>query len=141
MASSFSNHDRRIEVSIPGHGSYAEYGVDTRAPHATPGLLAKLRAKSGGVSTGNSFDFPELDKQRMEAAGAACKDMEVAGIAWAASLTGTPLVAIKVVTDLIDVDKPGLEQFLANLATAAASLQEAIPAALEHVMGRAVDDL
>ena len=42
-------------------------------------------------------------------------------------------MGIKVVTDLVDGDKPSFEEFMANLGSAAEALQGAIPKALEAV--------
>ena len=50
-----------------------------------------------------------------------------------------PLVAIKVVTDIVDGDKPSHEEFLENLATAAQSLQKTVPAALDFIAGKPLD--
>jgi len=52
--------------------------------------------------------------------------MEAAAIADTAALFGTPFIAIKVVTDIVDGDMPTQDEFLANFAAAAASLQEAV---------------
>ena len=45
------------------------------------------------------------------------------GLLQAAALHGTPLLALKSVTDIVDGDRPAQEEFLENLATAARALQ------------------
>ena len=72
---------------------------------------------------------------------ASVKDMEAAAVAWVAEITDTPMFAIKVVTDIVDGDRPTEEEFLDNLQRAAYSLQEAIPKALEFVVGKKVTEL
>ena len=67
--------------------------------------------------------------------------MEAAAIAWAAELTGTPLVGIKVVTDIVDGEHPTQDEFLANLQTASTSLQAVLPKVLDFVLGKPLSDL
>ena len=45
----------------------------------------------------------------------------------AAALHGTPLLALKAVTDIVDGDRPAQEEFLENLVTAARALQACAP--------------
>lgn len=54
---------------------------------------------------------------------ASVKEMEGAGIAWAAHLFGTPLFALKSITDIVDGDRPPQEEFLENLQKAAIALK------------------
>ena len=82
-----------------------------------------MHAQAGVVSSGNSLDYCEKDMDQMLASGAAIKEMEAGGIAWAAALHGVPLVALKAVTDIVDSDRPAQEEFLENLAAAAKALQ------------------
>eukprot|EP00975_Prorocentrum_lima_P042556 8940245-Prorocentrum_lima.AAC.1 len=51
--------------------------------------------------------------------------MEGAAIAMVAKMLGVPMIALKVVTDIVDTPHPTEDEFLANLASAAASLQKA----------------
>ena len=75
------------------------------------------------------------------ASGPVCKDMEAASLAHAAELTGTPLVAIKVVTDIVDGEHPTQDEFLANLKSASAALQGVLPKVLDFVVGKTVGEL
>lgn len=79
--------------------------------------------QAGVVSTGNSLDYCQQDWDQMHASEAAVKEMEAAGIAWAAALHGMPLLALKAITDIVDGDRPAQEEFLENLAAAAKALQ------------------
>ena len=69
---------------------------------------------------------------------ASVKDMEAAAIAWAADLSNTPFIALKIVTDIVDGDRPTEEEFFENLATAAASLQIMVPKVIEFVVGKSL---
>eukprot|EP00927_Polykrikos_kofoidii_P019878 TRINITY_DN1931_c0_g1_i1.p1 TRINITY_DN1931_c0_g1~~TRINITY_DN1931_c0_g1_i1.p1 ORF type:complete len:276 (+),score=48.45 TRINITY_DN1931_c0_g1_i1:121-828(+) len=130
VVSSFAHHDRRI--AIPG---YSEWVKGTRVATPSPQLTLALGANSGACSTGNSLDCPELDKAAIDASGACVKDMEGAAVAWAASLFSVPLIGIKVVTDLVDGDKPTSDEFMANLGKASQSLQRALIATIDFVAG------
>jgi 5'-methylthioadenosine nucleosidase len=59
----------------------------------------------------------------MHANEAAVKEMEAAGISWVAHLHGTPFLAVKSITDIVDGDRPPQEEFLENLHAAAQALQ------------------
>ena len=67
--------------------------------------------------------------------------MEAASIAWTAQLSGTPYLGLKVITDIVDGDRPSHEEFLENLGTAAAALQTFIPQVLDFVIGKKFDQL
>ena len=132
----FQHHDRR--VPIPGYDAMC---VGLRAAHPTPKLVAALGVKAGPCTTGNSLDCSPTDSEVIEKSGAVCKDMEAAAIAWAAELTGTPLLGIKVVTDIVDGEHPTQDEFLANLQTASTSLQAVLPKVLDFVLGKPLSDL
>lgn len=73
---------------------------------------------------------------------AVAKDMEGAAVAWAAELAGNvPIIGIKVVTDVVDGDKPAHEEFLENLQTASTNLQVNVLKVLSFVLNRPIDDL
>ena len=54
------------------------------------------------MSSGNSLDYVKEDMDLMLSHGAAVKEMEGAGIAWAAHLHGAPFFSVKAVTDIVD---------------------------------------
>ena len=74
------------------------------------------------VSTGNSLDYVDKDMEIMVENKAAVKEMEANAIAWVASMFGTPLIALKAVTDIVDGDRPTGEEFLENLGKTVAAL-------------------
>jgi 5'-methylthioadenosine nucleosidase len=122
-------HDRRIP--IPGFEGY-EHG---RLPAFVPDGLLKAQSawKEGIVTTSNSLDFTPEDEMRMRDNGASVKEMEAAAIADVAQGCGVPFMALKVITDIVDGDRPTQDEFTENLGTAAASLQKAVPAALGFI--------
>lgn len=72
---------------------------------------------------------------------ASVKDMEAASLAWVMDLNKTPFVALKVVTDIVDGDRPTHEEFMEHLSAASKSLQEKLPKILEFVMGKQLSQL
>jgi len=95
----------------------------------------------GVCTTGNSLDKTDEDDHHMKANEASVKDMEAAAIGWACELHETPHFGIKVVTDIVDGEHPTQDEFLANLAAAAQSLQTALPKVIEEVCGKGHDEL
>lgn len=136
IGTSFKNHDRRI--AIPG---FTEYGIGECKSHPCPNMIKHFNFKSGVVSTSNSLDYHETDMKLMIENDASIKEMEAASIAWVASLNNTPFMAIKVVTDIVDGDRPSHEEFLENLSTAAHSLQETVPKILDYIIGKKLTEL
>ncbi len=114
-------HDRRIP--LPG---FREYGIGNYPVADLAACAARLNLKTGTVSTGNSLDCPAVDLAQMQANDADVKEMEAAAIAWVASITGTPMAAVKAITDLVDLPHPPEEQFVANLAQASSRLADAV---------------
>lgn len=135
-ATAFANHDRRIPLP-----KFDEYGVWRTDAHPAPRMVKELSLKTGAVSTGNSLDWHELDMRAMSASEASVKEMEASGVAWACSLHGVPLLALKAVTDIVDGGKAAEEEFLANLEKASEALHFALRGALEFLVGKSVDEL
>ena len=132
----FKHHDRR--VPIPGYDALC---VGHRRATPAPGLVSKLGLKTGLCTTGNSLDCSPTDAPIIEESGAVCKDMEAASLAHAAELSGTPFLAIKVVTDIVDGPHATQDEFLANLSTASKALQKVLPEVLDYVTGKSVAEL
>lgn len=82
------------------------------------------------MTTSNSLDHTEKDDEIMLEHNAHVKDMEAAAIAWVVEQcyqsAVPPFLAIKVVTDIVDGDRPTHEEFLENLGTASHSLHDAL---------------
>lgn len=131
-----ANHDRRIPIP-----DFVPYGIGKIDSVDVSNLAKSMNAKMGVCTTGNSLDKHDIDDYHMENNDASVKDMEAAAIAWSCELHGTPYFGLKVVTDIVDGDKPTQEEFFENLGTAAKSLQEALPKVVEHICGRNHDEL
>ncbi|RYH29378.1 hypothetical protein EON65_08650 [archaeon] len=72
---------------------------------------------------------------------AAVKEMEVASIAYVADHAQVPVIAIKVITDIVDGDRPSHEEFLENLHAASRSLQNHLPKVVNYISGKKVSQL
>lgn len=132
-----AHHDRRIPIP-----DFVPYGIGKLETKIDYQNIAKTHSyKIGVCTTGNSLDQTEIDAQHIENNDASVKDMEAAAIAWSAELHSTPWMAVKVVTDIVDGEHPTQDEFLANLAAASRSLQDALPKVLEHVCGKFHDEL
>lgn len=122
-------HDRRIP--IPGFEGYENGRLTTFVPDGL--LKSQPTWKAGIVTTSNSLDYTPEDEARMRDNGASVKEMEAAAIADVAQGCGVPFMALKVITDIVDGDRPTQDEFTENLGTAAASLQKAVPVALGFI--------
>ncbi len=136
VASSTVNHDRRI--AIPG---FDAYGVGKLQCVTAPRMRKDLNLKLGCCSSGNSLDWHDMDMKLMQEHEAAVKEMEAASVAWVSSMFCTPLMCVKAITDIVDGDQPAHEEFLSNLAAAAAALQGVVPSVVKYVMGKQIKDL
>ncbi len=136
LTTAVANHDRRI--AIP---DFTPYGIGRIESTSVENLASHMNAKLGVCTTGNSLDFHELDSRHMLENDASVKDMEAAAIAWASEMWSTPDFGVKVVTDIVDGDKPSHEEFLENLGTAAQSLQSALPKVIDYVCSKKHDEL
>ncbi len=138
ISTHFRHHDRRIK--IPGT-DYEQYGKGNHAAHDCGRMIEKLSLKCGVVTTSNSLDHTETDCIIMRENDASVKDMEAAAIAWVADLSGTPFFALKIVTDIVDGERPTHEEFLENLGSAAVSLQQTLPKVIAFIEGKTLDEL
>jgi len=129
LTTGVANHDRRI--GIPG---FDKYGIGSLETDIDPSTMATaLGYKTGVCTTGNSLDKTETDDEYMKNNDASVKDMEAAAIAWTCKMSGLPYMGVKVITDIVDGEFPSGEEFLENLASAAKSLQAALPKVLSYV--------
>ncbi len=115
------------------------------------------------VTTSNSLDHTDVDDEIMRKNGklrilvaqdlisfsfsvpifldASIKDMEGAAIAWVAEMHDVPFFGVKVITDLVDGERPTEVEFLENLQKAANSLQRSVPKIIEFIAGKSVNAL
>ena len=129
LTTGVANHDRRI--GIPG---FDKYGIGTLGADIDPTVLAEsLGYKTGICTTGNSLDKTDTCDDIMKDNDASVKDMEAAAIAWVAKMNNLPYMGVKVITDIVDGGVPSHEEFMQNLASAAESLQAALPKVLDYV--------
>ena len=137
LTTAVANHDRRIQIP-----PYIPYGIGKIESSKFVHVLAEaIEAKTGVCTTGNSLDKHDVDEKMMKDNDASVKDMEAAAIAWSCALYDTPFFGVKVVTDIVDGDVPSHEEFMENLASAAKSLQDALPKVIEYICGKEHDEL
>lgn len=122
------HHDRRIPLP-----EFADYAHGPEGLVSSPELAEALGARLGTISTGNALDTPEIDLAFFRAHGVTVKDMETASIAWVASLTRTPVLALRAITDYYDHPTPE-HQFLANFDAALCGLSGAIARGLPRLI-------
>lgn len=132
----FKYHDRRIPIP-----DFAEYGIGNYPSARVTRMIRELNLKPGIVSTGNSLDICDKDFEVLQKNGADVKDMEAAAIAWVAALYGIPFIALKSITDLIDMDRPTQEQFIENLSTASNNLCRTVIEVVNYCLNKKLDDL
>ncbi|GAV60299.1 PNP_UDP_1 domain-containing protein [Cephalotus follicularis] len=136
LASYVSFHDRRNP--LPRRDLY---GIGMRQAFPTPNILKELNLKVGKLSTGNSLDMCKQDEALITANDATVKDMEGASIAYVAELLKVPAIFVKAVTDIVDGDKPTVEEFLQNLAEVTASLGQAVSQIVDFINGKCISEL
>jgi len=136
LTTASANHDRRIPIP-----PFIPYGIGKVVHISTAKLAEAIGAKQGIVTTGNSLDMHEVDAHHIGVNDASVKDMEAAAISWACELHKTPHFGVKVVTDIVDGDKPTQEEFLENLHSASVKLQTTLPLVIDYVCGKRHDEL
>jgi len=136
LTTASANHDRRIPIP-----PFIPYGIGKVESTGVTEIANAIGAKTGVCTTGNSLDKTDEDVIHMKANDASVKDMEAAAVAWSCKMQGVPHFGVKVVTDIVDGDQPTQDEFMENLASAAQSLQTALPKVIDHVCGKGHDEL
>jgi 5'-methylthioadenosine nucleosidase len=101
---------------------YKKYATDNIALTKLSMLAKELKLIEGACGTGNSLDYVARDLERLQANGAFAKDMELYALAWMCQYNKIPLISVKTVTDIVELEDPVGQQFMDNLAAAAKSL-------------------
>jgi 5'-methylthioadenosine nucleosidase len=139
LTTAVAHHDRRIPIP-----DFVPYGIgklnSTIVEHLQT-LAQRHNYKLGVCTTGNSLDKTDEDDEHMLANEASVKDMEAAAIAWSCALHNKTFLGVKVVTDIVDGERPTQDEFLENLHTASKSLQENLPKVLDYLIGLEHDEL
>ena len=122
-------HDARIPLPV-----LEDYGVGSWKPRSAMNLVTFLGVKSGILTTGDSLDCPDIDRDTIAKSGAHVKDMEGSAIAYIAKINGdVPVILIKSVTDIVDGGRATQEEFLENLHTAATALMDKMTKTLDFI--------
>lgn len=116
----FAYNDRLMQPAK----MFVNYGLgffpapDFSALYLTCGVIP------GVISTGNCLELSAAQQQAMQQSEAIAKDMELASIAEVAMLTGTQLMGLKSVSDLIDHHESTPRQFAKHYKLAITNLTE-----------------
>lgn len=126
-------HDRRVPGDdVWGTQSLGNYPVWS----GTDALAQQLGLPQAKVTTGSSLDMQPCDLEIIKANGGQLKDMEGAAIAFVCSLTDTPVMFVKSVTDLCDSGVGTFEEFTRNLAKASEALRLANIKIIEQLISQ-----
>ena len=125
-------HDRRV----PGDDAWGTQSLGNYPVWSgTDALAQQLGLPQAKVTTGSSLDMQPCDLEIIKANGGQLKDMEGAAIAFVCSLTDTPVMFVKSVTDLCDSGAETFEEFTRNLAKASETLRQANIKIIEQLSG------
>ncbi len=132
----FVYHDRHVPLP----------GLDASAVGRYPALPVRKMASAlglpvGVVSTGSSLEKSDKDLRVIVANNAVAKEMEAAAIAWVAQLLSVPVMAVKSITNLVDLDNQSEAEFMKHFEYASLSLRDALLAVLDYLSGRSTDQL
>lgn len=132
----FVFHDR--VVPLPG---FDESAIGHYPALNVRKMATDLSLPVGIVSSGSSLQKQPRDVAVIEQFGAVAKEMEAAAVAWVCMLKGTPFVAVKSITNLLDGPGTSEAQFVENLATASRCLQGELLRVLEYLGGKCIAEL
>jgi len=135
--------DRLIDFRAPNDAfeptNYKCYGIGSFRVVACPNLLKELNIPVANVGTSSSFAHPEGNiKVQYDENECAIKEMEAAAIAEVADMFSIPFLAIKGVTDYVDVHV-GEEQsteFASNLTPVSELVAETAYNILQFLLGK-----
>ncbi len=129
-------HHRRINIP-----KMDEYGVGKYPVCDSSQLRKTLELKSGIVTTGDALDCSKEDEAFIKANGGTLKEMEGAGIGWVCSLSKTPLLPLKTVTDFVDHPADTAEQFFANYKVSVEHLTKDLVRVLQYLSANPKDQV
>lgn len=132
----FVFHDR--VVPLPG---FDESAVGHYPALNVRRMARELALPTGVVSSGSSLQKQPRDVAVIESFGAVAKEMEAAAAAWVCMLKGTPFVALKSITNLLDQPGESETHFVENLARASESLQQQLSRVLAYLQGKTIEQL
>lgn len=121
---------------ITGAG-YQQYGEGHYCSYDSKKIARVLSLKTGHVVTGDSFDLSRPDLKNINQLNGDIKDMEAASEAQICSYTNTKFMAIKVISDLVDIPQPGESQFHENFSKATSNLSVALIKVINILASRA----
>ncbi|WP_163370594.1 5'-methylthioadenosine nucleosidase [Endozoicomonas acroporae] len=121
-------HDHRVPLK-----GFDRFAMGAYPTAYCPEYFQGIEHKLGVVTTGNSLDMPDIDRQWIRQNQGMAKEMECAAVAATAHLYGIDFLPIKSVTDHIDIELDNVEQFLNNLSKASQKLSETLIRVLTNI--------
>lgn len=132
----FIFHDRHVPLAgfdASAIGKYPATNIQKMADD--------LQLTTGVISTGSSLKKFDSDVRIVEEHQAVAKEMEAAGVAWVAMLLDVPMVAIKSITNILDVKNNSEEEFIKNFDIASHQLHQKIMDVIEYLQHKTLDEL
>lgn len=121
-------HDHRVPLK-----GFDRFAMGAYPTAYCPEYFQGIEHKPGVITTGNSLDMPDIDRQWIMQNQGMAKEMECAAVAATAHLYGIDFLPIKSVTDHIDIELDNIEQFLNNLSKASQKLSETLIRVLTNI--------
>ena len=121
----FVFHDRHVPL-----GAFEPAAIGAYPSYRSDDLAKALNLPQGNISSGSSLAKNTQDFRIIEQYNAVAKDMESAAIAWVAQLYQCPLLGIKAITNLVDLNNQSEVEFEKHFSTAVAALTQQ----LKHVV-------
>jgi len=120
-----------IDRRMPNSG-YSQYGLGGYISFDAGSIKKDSILKKGVICSGNSFDKNDTDYTIMLKNSCAARDMEAAAVAWVSSLTNTPMLAIKGITDIVG-NKSAEEQFNKRVLSVSEQLSKNLQEFLDNL--------
>jgi len=142
-------YDRLIDFRAPGDEfevtNYKCFGIGSHPVLPCKKLAAELNIPFAKVGTGSSFAHPEGNvKVQHDENAVAVKEMECAAIAEVADIFNIPFLAVKGVTDYVDIHTTTEslnDEFSSNLGPVSDLVAESTVKIINFMLGKTVSDL
>ena len=124
-------HHREIPM-----GLYEPYGVGSYIPFDVNSLKSELSFKEGVFSTSDSLICRDHEAEFLEKHHVVVKEMEAGAISYVCEQFSVSYLGVKSITDIVDGGRVTADEFMENLETASANLQEFLEKLLNHFLGQ-----
>eukprot|EP01036_Dinobryon_divergens_P032370 gene32371-41942_t len=131
-----SSHNDNCRITVVTNGKCKKHGVDNvgTTPAAVSAMAAIAELNPSLIINAGGF------KRKGAAIGDAFISSQVANHDRRIPIP-VPFLALKIVTDIVDGDRPSHEEFLENLHHAAVSLQQTLPKVIDFLAGKSLSEI